>query len=64
MRISTVAILAVAGVVTVLRGDRFTGQWWPGPGGHGDRRDPDVAANLFYGIATTTGVLSLVQCSA
>lgn len=61
MRISTVGILAVAGVVTVLRGDRFTVSGGRDLAAMAIVGILDVAANLFYGIATTTGVLSLVS---
>lgn len=61
MRITTVLMLGTVGVIALLRGRR---QQLPGT------RDIvgmaavgllDVSANLFYGIATSTGVLALVS---
>jgi drug/metabolite transporter (DMT)-like permease len=61
MRATTTAVLAVAGVAALLTGRRQTA---PGPRDVGVMATIgvlDVSANLLYGVATTSGVLSLVS---
>lgn len=61
MRLTTVSIMAVAGVIALLTGRR---QRPPGPRDTGVMAAVgvlDVTANLFYGLATATGVLALVS---
>lgn len=61
MRVSTVTILAVAGLVALARGRRSGIQRRTDVGYIAAIGVLDVSANLLYGVATTIGVLSLVS---
>jgi drug/metabolite transporter (DMT)-like permease len=61
MRASTVTILGLVGLAALLQGKRTRIRSGRHLGLLGAIGVLDVCANLFYGLATTTGVLSLVS---
>lgn len=61
MRVCTVGVLAIAGLVALARGGSAQFEGGIDVGVMAAIGLLDVGANLFYGLATTTGLLSLVS---